>query len=77
MTTHFLTIPIGTPLRQAERLLIEATLHDTGGNVSWAARLLQIDRCTIYKKLNAYSRSDRCTLHCAAALNLVYPREVI
>jgi DNA-binding NtrC family response regulator len=57
-----LTIPIGTPLREAERLLIEATLHDTGGNIASAARILQIDRSTLHKKLNQYRRSDRSAL---------------
>ena len=62
MTKHYvITIPIGTPLREAERLLIEATLHDTGGNVAWAARILQIDRSTLHKKLNQYRRSDGAT----------------
>ena len=63
MTKHYtLTIPIGTPLREAERLLIEATLHDTGGNIAWAARILEIDRTTIHKKLNQYRRSDESAL---------------
>ena len=63
MTKRYaLTIPIGTPLREAERLLIEATLHDTGGNIAWAARILKIDRSTLHKKLNKYKRPHKSAL---------------
>ena len=44
-------IPIGTPLREAERHLIEAYLRHTAGDKSAAAGLLGITRRTIYRKL--------------------------
>ncbi|MBD3221448.1 response regulator [bacterium] len=45
------TIPVGTPLRQAEMQLIEATLRSTGGDKDTAARILGITARTIYRKL--------------------------
>jgi len=48
---HHVSIPIGTPLREAERHLIEAYLRHTGGDKSAAAGLLGITRRTIYRKL--------------------------
>ena len=53
-------IPVGTPLREAERHLIEAYLRHTGGDKSAAAGLLGITRRTIYRKLdNASTPDDR------------------
>ena len=51
-------IPIGTPLREAERHLIEAVLRHTGGDKSAAAGLLGITRRTIYRKLGDASEGD-------------------
>ena len=44
-------IPVGTPLRQAEMQLIEATLNSTGGDKDIAARILGITARTIYRKI--------------------------
>ena len=44
-------IPVGTPLRQAEMQLIEATLNSTDGDKDTAARILGITARTIYRKL--------------------------
>jgi len=44
-------IPVGTPLRQAEMQLIEATLQSAGGDKETAARILGITARTIYRKL--------------------------
>jgi DNA-binding NtrC family response regulator len=44
-------IPVGTPLRQAERLLLDATLRSTGGDKETAARILGITSRTVYRKL--------------------------
>lgn len=44
-------IPVGTPLRQAEMQLIEATLNSTEGDKDTAARILGITARTIYRKL--------------------------
>ena len=48
------SIQIGMSLRQVERLIIEATLRHTDGNVSHTARILEIDRSTLHKKLKEY-----------------------
>ena len=45
------SVPVGTPLEEVERLLIQATLRSTGGNKQRAADLLGIAARTIYRKL--------------------------
>jgi two-component system response regulator HydG len=45
------SIPLGTPLEDVERLLIRETLRMTKGDKSTAARLLGIATRTIYRKL--------------------------
>ncbi|MCA9580230.1 MAG: sigma-54-dependent Fis family transcriptional regulator [Myxococcales bacterium] len=47
-----LSFPIGTPLEEVERLMIEATLTHTGGDKQLAAQLLGISSRTIYRKLD-------------------------
>ena len=49
-----ITIPVGTKLRDAEKAVIEATLQHTKGNVSLAAKILGIDRSTIYSKMERH-----------------------
>ena len=44
-------IPVGTPLRQAEMQIIEATLRSADGDKDTAARILGITARTIYRKL--------------------------
>ena len=44
-------IPIGTPLEEVEKLLIQETLKRTNGDKKMAARLLGIHARTIYRKL--------------------------
>jgi DNA-binding NtrC family response regulator len=44
-----------TALRDVERRHIALVLQQSGGNVSRAARLLQIDRVTLYNKIRKYS----------------------
>jgi two-component system response regulator HydG len=46
-----LAVPIGAPLEEVERLVIEETLRRTGGNKQRAADLLGIAARTIYRKL--------------------------
>ena len=46
------SIPLGTPLEEVERLLIRETLRMTKGDKSTAARLLGIATRTIYRKLD-------------------------
>ncbi|MEZ5352812.1 MAG: helix-turn-helix domain-containing protein [Bryobacteraceae bacterium] len=42
------------PLEEVERLYIERVVQETGFNVSRAARILDIDRTTLYNKLRRY-----------------------
>jgi DNA-binding NtrC family response regulator len=41
-------------LEEVERRHICGVLHDTGGNISQAARVLGIDRATLYNKMRKY-----------------------
>lgn len=51
-TTHSsITIPLGTPLDEIEKMVIDETLKLTGGNKKMAAQLLGIATRTIYRKL--------------------------
>ena len=47
-------VPDDLPLREVERMAVEATLHRTGGNVKAAAESLEIDRSTLYEKIRRY-----------------------
>ncbi|MGB9610092.1 MAG: sigma-54-dependent transcriptional regulator [Bryobacteraceae bacterium] len=47
-------IPDNLTLAEMEKLMIEATLRRTGGNVKEAAASLGIDRSTLYEKLKRY-----------------------
>jgi len=44
-------VPVGTPLAEVERLLIDETLRRTGGNRKRAADMLGIAARTVYRKL--------------------------
>jgi two-component system, NtrC family, response regulator HydG len=46
-----LTVPLGVPLEEVERRLIEETLRRTKGDKNLAARLLGVASRTIYRKL--------------------------
>ena len=48
------TIPVGTTLRGAVKLIIEATLQHAHGNISVTAKIPGIDRCTLYDKIEKY-----------------------
>jgi len=58
-TPREVSIPIGTSLKEAERRLIEATLHHTEGDKTAAAGLLGITRRTIYRKLGDTERTQQ------------------
>jgi len=45
------TIPIGTTIQHAERLMIDYTLRSTGGNKSRAAQILGVSRKYLYDRL--------------------------
>jgi len=47
-----LSIPLGTPLEEIERMVIRETLRHTRGDKSLAARLLGVAPRTIYRKLD-------------------------
>jgi two-component system response regulator HydG len=47
-----LTVPLGTPLEEIERMVIRETLRQTRGDKSLAARLLGVAPRTIYRKLD-------------------------
>ena len=44
----------GRSLEEVERGHIEGVVRDTAGNLSQAARILHIDRTTLYNKLRRY-----------------------
>ncbi len=50
-------IPVGTPLPEAERVVILDTLERTGGNKTAAARILKIGLRTLYRKLEEYGHA--------------------
>lgn len=45
---------MGTSLKDAEKLVIEATIKHTDGNISLTAKILGIDRTTLYSKIEKY-----------------------
>lgn len=51
--------PGGLPMREAERQLLEATLKITGGNISRAARLLDVSRPTVMRLMKACGLQNR------------------
>jgi DNA-binding NtrC family response regulator len=53
-----LLVPVGTPLSEAERQLILATLRQVGNNKARAARILGIGKKTLYRKLKEYGLFD-------------------
>lgn len=46
--------PTHLPLREVQRLVIEATLKEKGGNIKQAASVLGIDRSTLYEQIKKY-----------------------
>jgi len=53
----YVSLPVGTPIEEAERQLIYATLRHCDGNKSKAAQKLGICLKTLYNRLNSY-KSD-------------------
>ncbi|MCA8961222.1 MAG: sigma-54-dependent Fis family transcriptional regulator, partial [Planctomycetes bacterium] len=50
-------IPVGTTIRDMERILIQATLEHVGGNRRDAAAMLGIGERTLYRKIKEYGLS--------------------
>lgn len=50
-SAHSITVPIGTPLREVEEIMIRRTLELTQGDKNLTAKLLGINSRTIYRKL--------------------------
>jgi two-component system response regulator HydG len=48
---------VGVPLKEVEKILIEGTLEQVGGNRQEAARMLGIGERTMYRKLKEYGLS--------------------
>jgi len=47
-------LPAGTSLQDAEKLLIQETLRNNDNNISRTARILNVSRRTLHRKLNEY-----------------------
>jgi DNA-binding NtrC family response regulator len=47
-------IVVGMTIRQADKLLIEATLQQVEGSIRAAATILGIDRSTLYARIELY-----------------------
>jgi DNA-binding NtrC family response regulator len=62
-------IPIGTPVVEAERLLILKTLEAVSGNKQFTARILGISRRGLYTRLISYRHDS------VVDGSLDYPRE--
>jgi transcriptional regulator of acetoin/glycerol metabolism len=50
-----LTIYVGMSLKEVERLVIQATLKGTLYNIVHTAKILGIDRSTLYSKIEKYN----------------------
>ena len=57
-TLDAITLPVGCTVNQAERTLIEATLHHTDGNRTRAAAILGISIKTLFNKLKEYETAE-------------------
>jgi DNA-binding protein Fis len=53
-TGEVVTIRVGMTFDEVEKLLITATVQHTDGNISESARILGIDRATLYQKVKRY-----------------------
>ena len=51
------SVPLGTPLRQAEEKLIDATLAFCNGSIPACAQVLEVSASTLYRKLEARKSS--------------------
>jgi len=49
-----LSIQVGASLREVEKQVIEATVRYCNGNLSRSAKILGINRSTLYEKIKEY-----------------------
>jgi len=54
----FVTIPVGTPLKVAEKEIISVTLSSVNNNKSRAANILGLSRKVLYNKLRRFNKID-------------------
>jgi DNA-binding protein Fis len=54
-----LSVRVGMTIREAEKVLVAATLEHTDGCISKAAAILGIDRGTLYSKIKRYGLSSQ------------------
>jgi transcriptional regulator of acetoin/glycerol metabolism len=54
MDSEYLRVRVGIKLDEMAKLLMEATLRQQKGSVRKAAKVLGIDRTTLYKKIKQY-----------------------
>ncbi|MEJ7710599.1 MAG: helix-turn-helix domain-containing protein [Pyrinomonadaceae bacterium] len=57
-----ITLPVGTPLNEVERLVILRTLKKTDNNKTRAAEILQVSLKTLHNKLRIYKDQGLLTL---------------
>ncbi len=53
--SNFVSIPLGTPLREIEKIMIQQTLAYVGNNKAKAARVLGLSRKGLHNKLRDYN----------------------
>jgi len=71
VTEDMISLPIGTRLADAERLLIESTLKQCEGNKRRTADLLGCSLKTLYNKLHAYGATTPRTMSKPVVANAV------
>ena len=55
---HFIQIPIGMKMEEAERIIIQENLVNNDGNKSKTADILGIGRKTLHRKLDEWEKLD-------------------
>ena len=55
---HGFQVPMGIPLRNLERQIIEATIAHCGGSIQRAAGMLEVSPSTIYRKKETWDKQD-------------------
>jgi two-component system, NtrC family, response regulator HydG len=66
----YVSVPVGTPVAAAERMLIQATLDALKGDKKKAAATLEISLKTLYNRLSEYKASARPRVRAPARIRL-------